>query len=181
LTRTDALLSRWLGFVKAHPVTLHLLVAAALTAIADVIISATSAHLPPAVESFPLEVGIVLVSLAVPVVITAVSLRREFRAMLRVIGDGPPAAAPVLMRFVTEELGVLQERMDDLRTEGALVDAAVVSDWVRRRCFEGHTWKVYFGGQLRAKRFPAPVRKFLIAHADVDDHVIPRGSPVAIT
>lgn len=165
-TRTDALLARWLGFVKAHLVTLHLLVAGALTGIADVLISLTRAHLPSAVESLPLEIGVVLVSLAVPVVVTAVALRREFRAMLKVINDGPPAAAPILLRFVTEELAFLQEQVDDLRTQGALLDAEHVSDWVRRRCFEVTHGRYIAADSSIPSDFLKRYRNFLTAHAD---------------
>ena len=166
LTRTDALLGRWLGFVKAHPVALHLLVATALTTLVDLVISVTRTHLPSVVESLPLEAGIVLISLAVPVVITMMSLRREFRAMMRVINDGPPAAAPVLMRFITEELVELQEQVDDLRTQGALLDVEHVSEWVRRRCFEVTHGRYISTDSCVPSDFLRPYKRYLVAHAE---------------
>lgn len=71
LARGDAVLARWLGFVQAHPLAVHLLVTATLTAVVDLFVAATRAHLPPVVESVALELAIVFVSLLLPAVVTA--------------------------------------------------------------------------------------------------------------
>lgn len=166
VSRIDAALAKWIGFVEAHPVPVHVLVAATLTAIVDLIIVTTRASLPPTLTSVGLEVIIVLASLFVPAIITAVALRREFRVMLQVVDDGPPAAAPVLLRFIREELADLQEQVEDLRTQGALLSQAQVSEWVRRRCFQVTRGRYIASDSCVPSQFVKRYAQYLRAHKE---------------
>jgi hypothetical protein len=131
----DSLLNRWLIVARNHPLVIHLSVALLLTLLVNVFFLATRLPVPALLESAGVELTIVLTSLAIPIALTVAALRREFRMIFSLVASGPGAATPVLLRFVGEELGELQEQLGDLRTQGALIDQSGVSEWVRRRCF----------------------------------------------
>jgi hypothetical protein len=131
----NSFLNRWLIIARSHPLAIHISVALLLTLLVNVFFLATRLPVPALLESMGVELTIVLTSLAIPIALTVAALRSEFRTIFSLVASGPGAAAPVLLRFVGEELGELQEHLGDLRTQGALIDQGGVSEWVRRRCF----------------------------------------------
>jgi hypothetical protein len=86
-----------------------------------------------------MELAIVLVSVAVPVILTLVTLRRQLQTVMGVVSGGPPEATPILLRFVGEELRELESRVSEVKTTGTLLNQSMASHWVRRRCFAGTT------------------------------------------
>lgn len=135
MSGVDSVLNRWLVIVRTHVAAVHIAVAMLLAAMGNAIVFASRIHVPSLLETLSLELVIVVVGLAVPAILTAGALRREFQAILALTADGPGSATPILLRFVGEELEDLQDLLGDLRTQGALVNQEGVSEWVRRRCF----------------------------------------------
>jgi hypothetical protein len=165
-TRLDAALNRWLAFVKTHPLAVHLLVGVCLTVVADAVLLAMGVKVPAMLEAVVMETAIALAGFLVPLGVTAVTLRREFAAMLHVVADGPPAATPVLLRFVTEELTDLQEQVEDLRAVGAVLEADGISDWVRNRCFAVTSGTYFAADSCVPSVYLNRYRPYLDAHAD---------------
>jgi hypothetical protein len=133
--RIDSLLNRWLIVVRNHPLGVHLFVAVLLIALANAFFLATRSPVPALLASVGLELIIITISLAIPVALTVAALRREFVAIFSLVSSGPAPAAPVLLRFVAEQLDELDESVGDLRINGAMIGQGQVADWLRRRCF----------------------------------------------
>lgn len=131
----DALLHRWLIVVRNHPLAIHVSVALALILAADVSFLAARSPFPSLLESVGVELLIILIAVAIPVALTVAALRQEFATIFSLVASGPAPAAPLLLRFVGEELNKFDEFVGDLCSQGALIDQGEVADWLRRRCF----------------------------------------------
>lgn len=131
----DSVLHRWLIVVRNHPLVVHISVAVLLIVLVDASFLATRSPAPTLLEGVGVEFTIIMVGLAIPVALTIAALRREFATIFSLVAAGPAPAAPLLLRFVGEELNNLGEFVGDLCSQGALIDQAEVADWLRRRCF----------------------------------------------
>ncbi len=162
----DSVLNRWLVTVRMHLVAVHFFVAILLALAGNALVFATGLHIPGALETVSLEGLIVVVSIAVPTLLTAAALRREFRAIVALTAAGPGPATPILLRFVSEELEELQDLLGDLRAQGALVDQEGVSDWVRRRCFVATRGRYVSSDSCVPTVFLERYSELMTAHAD---------------
>lgn len=161
----DLLLNRWLVLVRARIILVHLIVAAGFVVIADAILFSRSSP-PSVIDSVAIEALILIASLAVPIILTVVALRLGIRAIFALIADGPAPAAPVLLRFISEELLQLQDHVGDLRTDGLLLTQEDVSEWVRRRCFLVATGRYLASDSCTPSVFMDRYRDLMATHAD---------------
>jgi len=167
--RIDRALNRWITIVRGHIVGVHLATALIITGGVNLVLLVAHPRWPQALETIGTESLIVLVSLAFPVSLTLAALRGELRAILALVADGPAPAAPVLLRFVGEELWELQEIVGDLKTQGVLLDQTGISEWVRRRCFVVTRGRYLASDSCIPSLFLDRYRELMAAHAEYVD------------
>ncbi len=128
-------LGRCLSLVTAHSAWFTLVVALLIVALANiVVVGVLHAHLSFGAE-LGLETLIVCVGVAIPVGLTLAILWPELKAIFAIVSNGPSRATPILLRFVSEELRLLGDRIADTRSRGIDLENSMVTPWVRERCF----------------------------------------------
>jgi len=113
-----------------------------------------------------LEAAIVFVGIAVPVGLVLAMLWPEMKEIISIISGAPPRATPFLLRFVSEELKLLGDRIDDTRTRGVDLEGNVVTSWIRDRCFVVASGPYLATDVLVPSEFLALYSGYLRAHAD---------------
>jgi hypothetical protein len=152
--------------VNAHSAWFTLGVAALIILFANLVMARIlHAHLGPG-EEFVLEVMIVFVGFAIPIGLTLATLWPEMREIIGIVSNAPSKATPILLCFVSEELKLLGDRIDDTRTRGIDLEGSVVSSWVRDRCFAVASGKYLAADSLVPSRFLALYSEYLQAHRD---------------
>lgn len=111
-----------------------------------------------------LEMMIVFVGIAVPVGLTLATLWPEMRVIVSIVSDAPSKATPVLLRFVSEELQLLSDRIDDTRSRGIDLEGRVVSSWVRDRCFAVASGPYRATDSLVPSEFLSRYSSYLVSH-----------------
>jgi hypothetical protein len=166
---TDKVLRGWLALVQAHGLTVHLASGVILVTLANLLLVGLVGARPGLAEGIVLEVLIVLAAAAVPASLKAATLRRQFRAISSILSEGPAGATPILLRFISEELRELHERIEDVRSVGKDIIDTDVSNWVRERCFSVTTGRYIGLDECVPSRFLELYSDYLHAQQDYLD------------
>jgi hypothetical protein len=112
-----------------------------------------------------LEAMIVVVGIAIPIGLTLATLWPEIRVIVGIVSSAPSKATPVLLRFVSEELQSLSDRIVDTRSRGIDIERSVVSKWVRDRCFAAASGTYVATDSLVPSEFLSLYSSYLASHA----------------
>jgi hypothetical protein len=123
-----------------------------------------------------LEAVIVFVGLAIPIGLVLATLWPEMRVIVSIVSGAPPKAMPILLRFVSEELQLLSDRIDDTRSRGIDLEGRVVSSWVRDRCFAVASGTYVATDSLVPSEFLSLYSPYLVAHKKYVERVGSRNS-----
>jgi hypothetical protein len=160
-------LSRWLERcligVLAHPVWFTLVVSLLVVGIANIVLTLIHTHLGLGTET-GLEILILFVAVSVPITLTSIILRSELKTIYTTLSEGPSKAAPILLRFVSEEIRELGEKIADTRSDGIDLEPRVAAAWIRDRCFAVASGSYFATDVLVPSRFLGMYSDYLRAH-----------------
>jgi hypothetical protein len=111
-----------------------------------------------------LEALILFASVSVPIVLTLTILRAELKTIYSTLNEGPRKAAPILLRFVSEEIKELGEKIADTRSDGIDLEPRVATIWIRDRCFSVASGNFFATDVLVPSQFLPTYSDYLRAH-----------------
>ncbi|HET8954380.1 MAG TPA: hypothetical protein VFN18_01845 [Solirubrobacterales bacterium] len=150
--------------VNAHSGWFTLIVAASIIVLVNLLlVGVFHEHLGLGAE-LGLEAMIVFVGIAIPVGLTLATLWPEMRVIVSIVSGAPSKATPILLRFVSEELQLLSDRIADTRTRGIDLEGRVVSSWVRDRCFAVASGPYVATDSLVPSDFLSRYSSYLVSH-----------------
>jgi len=156
-------LERCLIGVLAHPLWFSLIVSLLVVGVANLVLAQMDAELSFGSEA-GLEVLILFAAVSVPIVLTLTILRSELKTIYSTLNEGPTKAAPILLRFVSEEIRELGEKIADTRTDGVDLEPRVATAWIRDRCFSVASGNFYATDVLVPSVFMGLYEDYLRAH-----------------
>lgn len=150
--------------VNAHSGWFTLIVAVFIIGLANLLMARVlHGHLSLG-ASFGLEMMIVFIGVAIPIGLTLASLWPEIKVIVSTVSDAPSKATPILLRFVSEELQQLSDRIVETRSSGIDLEGRVVSSWVRDRCFAVASGTYVATDSLVPSDFLSRYSSYLVAH-----------------
>jgi hypothetical protein len=161
--RVSRVLERCLVSVLAHPLPFSLVVSMLVVGIANFVLAQMHAHLSLGSEA-GVEILILFAAVSVPIVLTLTILRSELKTIYDTLNEGPNKAAPILLRFVSEEIRELGEKIADTRSDGVDLEPWVATAWVRDRCFSVASGNFVATDVLVPSVFMALYSDYLHAH-----------------
>jgi hypothetical protein len=151
--------------VRRHPFLVHAVTGTAAALLLDAALSGFEDTGLWQIEKPGIEVISVAVGFAIPISATIMAMRGQLGLLVGIVRHTRPAAVPVMLRIVGEELKELEAHVNELQIDGRLFKSNEIPKWVHLRCFSVARGPYLASDALTPSEFMERYERLLGEHA----------------